>query len=100
LCIQIKRRKENARVAIRRPSSGAAGDVVTALTDEGAEVIHLSPMSLAASKENPFFVKDRMKEVHLSLVEKGIRDQVTLIGGGGVAMAEHMAKLIICAPTR
>jgi glutamate synthase domain-containing protein 2 len=37
-----------------------------------------------------------MKQVHLHLVESGLRDQVTLIGSGGVAMAEHMAKLIIC----
>jgi glutamate synthase domain-containing protein 2 len=37
-----------------------------------------------------------MKEIHLNLVEKGTRDLVTLIGSGGVAMAEHMAKLIIC----
>jgi glutamate synthase domain-containing protein 2 len=42
------------------------------------------------------FIKDRMRQVHLHLVDKGVRDLVTLIGGGGVAMAEHMAKLIIC----
>jgi glutamate synthase domain-containing protein 2 len=29
-------------------------------------------------------------------VEQGMRDQVTILAGGGVAMAEHMAKLIIC----
>jgi glutamate synthase domain-containing protein 2 len=42
------------------------------------------------------FIKDRMRQIHLHLVNEGIRDLVTLIGGGGVAMAEHMAKLIIC----
>jgi glutamate synthase domain-containing protein 2 len=44
----------------------------------------------------PLFIKERMKNIHLHLVDKGLRDQVTLIAGGGVAMAEHMAKLIIC----
>jgi glutamate synthase domain-containing protein 2 len=37
-----------------------------------------------------------LKEIHLRLVEEGLRDQITLIGSGGIAMAEHMAKLIIC----
>jgi len=34
--------------------------------------------------------------VHLKLVEEGIRDEITLIAGGGIAMAEHVAKSIIC----
>ena len=46
--------------------------------------------------EKPLFIKDRMKQIHLHLVERGVRDQITLIAGGGIAMAEHMAKLIIC----
>ena len=46
--------------------------------------------------EAPLFIKDRIKEVHLHLVKNGIRDQVTILAGGGVAMAEDLAKLIIC----
>ena len=46
--------------------------------------------------EKPLFIKERMREIHGSLVEKGIRDQITLIASGGIAMAEHMAKVIIC----
>jgi glutamate synthase domain-containing protein 2 len=30
------------------------------------------------------------------LVEEGIRDTVTLVASGGLAMAEHVAKAIIC----
>ena len=32
----------------------------------------------------------------MHLVRNGARDQVTLLAGGGVAMAEDLAKLIIC----
>jgi ferredoxin len=67
------------------------------LTRAGAEVIHLcaDEQGLEKAKE-PLFIKDRMKEIHLRLVENGVRDQITLLAGGGIAMAEHMAKLIIC----
>jgi hypothetical protein len=67
------------------------------LTQEGAEALHLVADEYGMEKaESPLFIKDRMKQIHLHLVERGLRDQITLIGGGGVAMAEHMAKLIIC----
>ena len=57
----------------------------------------LLPTNTALKKaDKPLFIKERMREIHLHLVEKGVRDQITLIAGGGIAMAEHVAKLIIC----
>lgn len=41
------------------------------------------------------FVFDAIREAHLKFVEEGIRDQVTLIGSGGITAAEHMPKAII-----
>jgi hypothetical protein len=68
-----------------------------ALIAQGAEVLHLVADEYGLEEgSDPLFIKERMKEVHLHLVDKGVRDQATLIGGGGIAMAEHMAKLIIC----
>ncbi len=46
--------------------------------------------------ENPRFTKDMVRQVHDSLVKSGIRDEITLVAGGGIAMAEHLAKQIIC----
>ena len=64
---------------------------------QGAEVLHLVADEYGLEEgKDPLFIKERMKEIHLYLVDKGVRDQITLIGGGGIAMAEHMAKLIIC----
>ena len=41
-------------------------------------------------------IKDALREVHGRLVREGVRDEVTLIISGGIALAEHMAKAIIC----
>jgi ferredoxin len=46
--------------------------------------------------ENPRFIKDMMRRIHKSLVESGVRDGITLMAGGGVALAEHLAKLMLC----
>jgi hypothetical protein len=44
----------------------------------------------------PRHVRDVLREVHRALVKDGTRDQMTLISSGGIALAEHMAKAIIC----
>jgi ferredoxin len=46
--------------------------------------------------EKPLFLRDMIRRIHTTLIEKGIRDEVTLIAGGGIALPEHMAKAIIC----
>ena len=62
------------------------------------EVIHLVA-DISGNQigvENPRFIKDMVRQVHTSLVESGVRDEITLMAGGGIALAEHMAKQIIC----
>ncbi len=46
--------------------------------------------------ETPKFIKDMTRHIHTSLVKEGVRDEITIIAGGGIALAEHMAKEIIC----
>ena len=40
--------------------------------------------------------KDIIRAVHLKLVEDRIRDEVTIIFSGGIAMAEHVPKAMLC----
>ncbi len=41
-------------------------------------------------------IKDALREMHCRLVNEGARDEMTLIISGGIALAEHMAKAILC----
>lgn len=41
------------------------------------------------------FVLDAIRRVHESLVSAGVRQEVTLLGSGGIAAAEHLPKAII-----
>jgi hypothetical protein len=42
------------------------------------------------------FVLELIREAHKALVEAGCRDEVTLLGSGGIIAAEHVPKAIIC----
>ena len=41
-------------------------------------------------------ITEAVRELHQAFVRKGIRDEITLIASGGISMAEHVAKTIIC----
>ena len=45
---------------------------------------------------SPRHARDVLREIHGALVEDGTRDQMTLVASGGIAMAEHVAKAVIC----
>ncbi len=85
-------------LSLKVPLNDKATSIVEDLTLKGVEVIHLyaNANGNAINGTNPGFIKDLVREVHLNLVEKSIRDEVTLLVSGGIAMAEHVAKVIIC----
>jgi ferredoxin len=71
---------------------------VWALYQGGIKVVHLcaDTHGREIGAERPRFVKDVLRDIHGRLVEEGVRDEVTLIVSGGIALAEHVAKAIIC----
>jgi ferredoxin len=46
--------------------------------------------------QEPRFLKEMIREIHLKLVDSSIRPKLNLVFSGGIALAEHMAKAIIC----
>jgi len=97
---QAALKKQNAGriVAIRLPATPATTKRVLRLVGEGAEVIHLVFDSHGREEApcNPRHMRDVLREVHVALVKEGTRDLVTLSASGGIALAEHVAKAIIC----
>jgi glutamate synthase domain-containing protein 2 len=68
------------------------------LAAAGAEVIHLAAGEKGRGLDDiqAVHLKDLIRQTHLGLVEMKLRDTVTLLASGGIAMAEHVAKAIIC----
>jgi ferredoxin len=93
----VKRKNPGLVTMIRLDLGPAAAETISGLVAGGAEAVHLVADEYGLERgDRPLFIKERMREIHIHLVEKGVRDQVTLISGGGIAMAEHVAKQIIC----
>lgn len=61
----------------------------------GVRVFHLIADYHGRGKTGQF-VLDLIRKAHLTFLEAKCRDEVTLIGSGGIVAAEHLAKGIIC----
>jgi len=84
-------------VIARTPLREESAMVACKLAREGVHGLHLYAdyHGLDYSKESRH-VSAALKEVHQQLVKEGLRDQVTIIASGGITLAEHVPKAIIC----
>jgi hypothetical protein len=94
----VKKSRKTAIVSVRMPAGTNAAARTVELTRAGVEVVHLVAdwQGNEPGDDEPRFIKDVIRDVHVVLIDKALRDYVTLIASGGIAMAEHVAKSIIC----
>ena len=90
-----------APVIVRVPAAKGVEAVVARLAHAGAEIIHIVADYRGrergdAAASDGRVLKDVIRASHLRLIEDGIRDEVTLIASGGIAMAEHVPKAMLC----
>jgi len=77
-------------VGVRVPAERDLLEMVRA----GVRVIQL--VADEAGRAGGRFFGDVILESHRRLVDEGVREEVTLIGGGGIVLAEHVPKAILC----
>lgn len=94
----LKKRYPELLVSIKLPATEQAASRGRALAAAGAEILHLAADNYAQGlgEAAALHLKDLIRQLHLGLVEDSLRDAVTLIASGGIALAEHVAKAIIC----
>jgi hypothetical protein len=61
----------------------------------GIRVFHLAANYHGRDRDGRF-AQNLIREAHRTLVDSGCRDEVTLLGSGGIVAAEHVPKAIIC----
>jgi Conserved region in glutamate synthase len=87
---ELGRRFPESLVCVRVPADANVLEPVRG----GARVLHLVADYHGQAGER--FVLDLICEAHRRLVEEGVREEVTLIGSGGIVLAEHVPKAIAC----
>jgi ferredoxin len=70
------------------------------LVESGVDILHLSldpyaPGNIAGDPAGPGTIAHSMPAIHAGLVERGVRDQVSIIVSGDICMAEHVPKSIL-----
>jgi glutamate synthase domain-containing protein 2 len=91
----------DALIIICVPAGKDVEETVLRLAHSGAEIVHIVADRCGreinkAGETDRRVLKDIIRSVHLRLVEHGIRDEITLIASGGIAMAEHVPKAMLC----
>ena len=95
---RLKKDFPNSVVAVRVVLDHNASKRVGELSLSGIDTFHLIADTNGNEIGNnpPRFIKDIVREIHGMLIKNEKRDEITLIAGGGIALAEHVAKAIIC----
>ncbi len=84
-------------LAFRIEASKGIERKITDLAAGGVDVAHvLYDQEGQEFGDGERHAKDSLRAIHKALVAKSIRDEITIIAGGGIAAAEHVPKTIIC----
>jgi ferredoxin len=91
----------NIVTIVRVPAVENVASIVTELVEKGAEVIHIVADYRGhcidnSAVSNGRYIKDIIRDVHAELLSNKIRDEVTIMASGGIALAEHVAKAMLC----
>ena len=87
---------EDRFLILRVPLKMGFVDVVKRAYELGIRVFHIQGSFEGRFLDSDLYLKDGIRKIHLELLTMGIRDQVSVLASGGIAMAEHVAKAIIC----
>ncbi len=95
---KLKDKHLDTLIMIKTALAENSGERLEAFANAGADIIHLHAdrNGNVPGEEKAGFIKDTLRAVHNHLVNLGIRENVTIVASGGIAMAEHVAKTIIC----
>lgn len=88
----IRQRWPETLVALRL--GYPSGDELLQYVERGVRIFHLTA-DYHGRDTRGRFVFDAIREAHLALVDAHRRDEITLLGSGGITAAEHLPKAII-----
>jgi ferredoxin len=95
---ELKEIKPDLIVSVRIPADARAPQRASELARGGVEVIHAAAneKGFEPGTDDGLHVKDVIRDVNTALLSEGIRDEVTFLASGGIAMAEHVIKSMLC----
>lgn len=95
---KLKTIKENLIISVGIPLDSNACATARKLAEAGVDTLHFyaDNKGRELDSENPRFIKDMLRDIHTGLVKASLRRMVNILVTGGIALAEHVNKAIIC----
>ncbi|MBF0101488.1 MAG: hypothetical protein HQK77_11325 [Desulfobacterales bacterium] len=95
---KLRQIKNDLFISVRIPLNENSPDIALKLSYTDVDTLHFyaDDHGMSLDTQRPRFIKEMIRDVHLKLVEQGVRQKLNLVFSGGIAMAEHVAKAIIC----
>jgi len=95
---RIRQIKPDVILMVRIPLDADAASRALALSALEVDTLHFyaDEHGNELNTGHPRFLKEMIREIHIKLVNHFARQRINLVFSGGIAMAEHMAKSIIC----
>lgn len=94
----VRRHRPDVLIMVGMPLDARAAGRARELAKTGVDSLHFTADDHGNERDapNPRFLKEMIREIHLELVNTAVRQRINLVFSGGIAMAEHMAKAVIC----
>lgn len=92
---EVRTRYPHSPLCFRLEISSGFETTLLNLVKPHGGIVHLA-CDYHGRTQDGQFVMEAVRQAHQILVKERLRDQVTLIGSGGIVAAEHVAKAILC----
>ena len=93
----LRKTMPSTLISVHLPMDRGVKQKALALARSGVSMIHLEAgYGGRAMDDESTTMKDVLRWVHRALIDEGIRDEMTLVASGGIALAEHVAKAMLC----
>jgi ferredoxin len=93
---KLKKQNPSALLSLGLPSHHLSEEILGLIRSSSVDILNLYTDSQGQSPEEDLFISESTRKLHLNLIKRHMRDEITLLGKGGIAAAEHVPKAIIC----
>lgn len=94
---RLREQNSSAIISARLALGDDSGEKALELVEGGVEVLHVyADYHGMDYSTKPLHISTSLKSLHERLVKAGVRDNITIVASGGITLAEHVPKAIIC----
>jgi ferredoxin len=92
---KLKKQNQHMLLSLGLQSHHLSEEIFKLIKELSVDMLNLHADSQGRSSEENMFISESIRKLHLNLVKRHMRDDIALIGKGGIAAAEHVPKAII-----